>query len=239
MRVLLAASFLFFAAARGAYADGSAGKTPTPTWLNVAVLPVSYVNNQFTKSVSAIPEPLLNIEITARVYRHPVLFDQELWELCYPTPGGLVNNIGLGQHYVPKQNILEYSIAESVGMGLGPNWFIEAAQLYRTSSQFPDTIGFFIAGEKIPDFRRRFSLYGKLMYSPKFVDEDHVYDTHGQPLPINYQAVLFSGGGQSRIGRSNSYVNYGLQAEYFAKTVNAPANSTKITPFVGYVLRVI
>ncbi|HMD03347.1 MAG TPA: hypothetical protein VKG44_10330, partial [Candidatus Baltobacteraceae bacterium] len=58
-------------------------------------------------------------------------------------------------------------------------------------------------------------------------------------IPVNYIGFQFLAGAMSRIGRGNGYLNYGVQGEYFSKTVNAPANLIKLIPFAGYALRVL
>jgi hypothetical protein len=229
---------IFGVSGAGAVADDG---PPMATTLDVNVLPISFVSNEFAYGWSTVPEPLLNIEATFRVYRHPVIFDQSLTELAYPHPAGYVSNIAQpGSHFVGAQNILEYHNQQWLGVGLGPGYYLEASQWFRGSSSFYNLIGLGIALERTPDYRRRFTLFGRLAYYPKVVDESRggvIIDHHR--YPVNYQLETFSGGALTRIGRSNGFLRYGVTADVLQQMVNAPGDSTNISVFVGYLLRVI
>jgi len=211
------------------------------TTLDANVLPVSFVANEFAYGISAVPEPLLDIEATFRVFRHPVLFDQTLSELAYPHPGGYVTNIAQkGSHYLGAQNILEYHNQQWLGVGVGPGYFLEASQWFRGSNIFYNLIGLGIAGEKVPDFRRRFTLFARVAYYPKVVDESRggvVIDQHR--YPINYQLETFTAGALTRVGHGNGFLRYGITGELLQQMVNAPGDSTSISVFAGYLLRVL
>jgi hypothetical protein len=214
---------------------------PMATTLDVNLLPVSFVSNEFSYGISSVPEPLLDIEATFKVYGRPIIFDQTLSELAYPHPAGYVANIAQpGSHFVAAQNILEYRNQQWLGVGVAPGYFVEASQWFRGSNSFYNLIGLGIAVEKTPDFRRRFTLFGRIAYYPKVVDESRggVIIDH-QRYPVNYQLETFSAGALTRIGRGNGYLRYGLTADVMQQMVNAPGDSLNLSIFVGYLLRVI
>ncbi|HMD01506.1 MAG TPA: hypothetical protein VKG44_00950, partial [Candidatus Baltobacteraceae bacterium] len=169
---MLASLVLAWACALPALADSSE-PYPFPSYISLNVQPFAYVNNQLSNGFSVVPEPQVNVTITFRLADVPMILNQQVGEFAYYHPAGSVGNVPPpGSHFVGAENVLEYNIQQSIGIGVAPGWFLEGSQLYRTSNEFVDMIGLGVAGEKIPDFRRRTSLYGRLAFYPKWVNED-------------------------------------------------------------------
>lgn len=162
---------------------------------------------------------------------------------CVTTVGfqGTQSQSGLGQIYVTAFTAQEDDVDAHFGLEiLKPRIYVAVGGLYHKYNYlgYPTVSGFGFGIEKLPDFDRKFSVYGSAFYYPN-VTGKYTYPTSaflgnlsGRQITLAYSEFKYEFGGAIALGK-NLYVDLGYAGERTNSKSNAPSSTNISEPYIG------
>jgi hypothetical protein len=149
---------------------------------------------------------------------------------------------GLGQAYVPAFKATESNFDARLGFKIAdPRIYVGIAGFFKHYNYlgYPNTSGFGVGAEKLPDLDQPFSVYASGYYYPN-VQGNYTYPTSvflgplsGQTIKLGYATLTYQGGVTIDLGKTPIFLDLGYEGEHSTGRQNAPANNTITAPFAG------
>lgn len=202
--------------------------------------PFEYVDNFLANGLFAYGTSSGALGTRIPAFGQMLLFDGEFHVETYLHTAGIVRTAGGGTVFIPSLTAHEYTQDYRAAVLVGKDIYVGTGVYYRpTIYGFPILVGMGFGAEKLPDFSRKTSLFGRAYFYPNINNEHPFNDTaSGRPLGFRYSILRYQIGEALRIGRSNGYFTVALDGQRFWHIADTPGNEARIEPTLGYMLHV-
>jgi hypothetical protein len=202
--------------------------------------PFEYVDNFLANGLFAYGTSSGALGMRIPAFGQTLLFDGEFHVETYLHTAGVVRTAGGGEVFIPSLTAHEYTQDYRASVLVGKDIYVGTGVLYRpTIYGFPILVGMGFGAEKLPDFSRKTSLFGRAYFYPNVNNEHPFSDTaSGRPLGFRYSILRYQIGEALRIGRSNGYFTAAIDGQRFWHIADTPGNEARIEPTIGYMLHV-
>lgn len=200
-----------------------------------------YVDNYLTNGVSAYGTPSVALGTRIPILGQTVLLDAEFHVESYFHPAKVVPTAGGGTVFIPSLTAREYTQDGRVAVLVAkPDIYVGLGAYYHaTNYGFPELTALGFGVEKLPNFHRSASTFGRLYFYPNVNNEDPFFDTaSGRPLGPRFSLLRYQGGGTLRISPIDGFLTYAVDGERFWRIVDTPSNDGRIELTLGYLLHI-
>jgi hypothetical protein len=196
--------------------------------------PFEYVDNFLANGVFAYGTSSGALGTRIPAFGQTLLFDGEFH-------AGVVRTAGGGSLFLPALTAHEYAQDYRAAVLVAkPDIYVGTGVYYRpTIYGFPILVGEGYGAEKLPEFDRSTSTFGRIYFYPNINNEHPFFDTaSGRPLGFRYSILRYQGGDALRVGHSNGFLTAALDGQRFWRIADAPSNEARIGVTLGYMLNV-